>query len=1061
MPVLCLIVLALSGLWGCGSGGNQITLPAIPIFADDPKITEANFIDEDGNGVDVGDKILLRFDANVYVIGKDLTGILLDKAADTFGVNAVLRQSSPGSLFVEITLGDAPSFSPGPAAPGVSALDIGDDGVSRTEVNIVGTNGHLAAPRDGPVRISVATATPPTMTESHFVDSDASSSVNAGDLIIVGFDKAVTVAGSATVAANFVLPVAGDTFGAAPTLAATSNLATNRSVSITLDTDVFITPENVFSSGALGAGATSGVAVSGAPAGITDTLTAGANTIVAGTTADISTAITGFLCDGRDADITLGNIDAFSPVLTAQGIEDPDGLDYYSGNLTVSGETFAVSLLFVADSANQRVLIFANFPAGNFPLASWVLGQPDLGTSSTSDPAFDEPDAPSASTLRDPSGIAFDAATNRLYVADTGHHRVLVWDQLFELDAALTIEVPSGKAATFVLGQAGFTEGEPNRGSGAPSANSFSSPGGLSSDGSSLAIADTGNHRVVIYGSLLASAVDAPAAVLGQATFGAGLPNQGGVTAAGTMSSPTDVLISSAASVNGSSGVVAVADTGNNRVLVFETNSPGSGVGADVILGQAGPGGSAAGSTAAGLSGPTGVTIVSTGVAVADRGNHRVMVYDNGGALVTGVAGSVVGQAAAPTSTPNRGGAPAANSLSGPRDVAGFVTGATFTLLRSDAANHRVLGYAGLTVPPADPPATLVVGQSDFTSVTPGARRQKFPGDVIRVGPRLVVSDTANHRVLIYNTLPTSGDPDPDVVLGQTDLFSTAENGGGSVSASTLRLPTGLASDGTRLAVADTGNHRVLIWSTISAVTGTAADVVLGQPSAVVSSANAGGFPGANTFHAPEGIFIDLSDRLAVADRDNHRVLIFSGFSGLTGFDSADTVVGQGGFVTNSGNRGSLVDDDTLDSPRDVLISPAARLYVADSENHRVLQWDVTPFNVAGPADAVLGQTDFQRSAEPSSPRDFNFLSPTGLSMDPQGRFLVISDQGQNRVLFFTEDELRSDFVLGQDLFLTGDPNKGSAAPDLSTLSAPRGVFYNGRELYVADSGNSRIVIYR
>ena len=81
--------------------------------------------------------------------------------------------------------------------------------------------------------------------------------------------------------------------------------------------------------------------------------------------------------------------------------------------------------------------------------------------------------------------------------------------------------------------------------------------------------------------------------------------------------------------------------------------------------------------------------------------------------------------------------------------------------------------------------------------------------------------------------------------------------------------------------------------------------------------------------------------------------------------------------------------------------------------------------------------------------------------MDPQGRFLVISDQGQNRVLFFTEDELRSDFVLGQDLFLTGDPNKGSAAPDLSTLSAPRGVFYNGRELYVADSGNSRIVIYR
>jgi hypothetical protein len=941
-------------------------------------------------------------------------------------------------------------------------LDVGDDGISRMQINVEGTNGHLAVPRVGSIRIRNVTTTAPVLFETHYVDADNSGSVGAGDLVIVSFDKPIVVGVGATVAANFVLPVTGDSFGAAPTLTASSNLESNRSVTITLDAGAVLTAVGVFSGAVLGVGSPSGVSVSGAPSGITDTLLAGVNTIVAGGSRDLSSTATGYFGTGRDADITLGNIDAFSPLLTAQGVEDPAGMDFFSGNLTVGGKVFAVSLLFVADRGNHRILVFASFPAGYFPAASWVLGRPDLVTASSADPALGAAESPSAATLRSPTGVSFDAATNRLFVADTGHHRVLIWDGLFELDGALALDVEDGRDASFVLGQGSFTSGQPNRGAGSPSATSFSSPGGLSSDGASLAVADTGNHRVLIFGSLPGFSSAVPGTVLGQASFGSGLANQGGVVAAGTLSSPGDVFVSSAASVNGSSGMVIVADTGNNRLSVFETSSPASAASADVILGQANAVTSAAGSTAAGLSGPTGVSIISTGLAAADRGNHRVVVYNNAGALATGAAAAIVGQAAAPASTANRGGAPASNSLNSPRDVAGFVPGATFTLLCSDAGNHRVLTYGGLTLPLADPPATVVLGQPGFTSSSPGARRQNVPSKAIRVGPSLIVSDTANHRVLIYNTLPTGGDPNPDVVLGQADLFSTAANGGGAVSASTLKFPTGLASDGTLLAVADTRNHRVLIWSTIPAVTGTAADVVLGQPSAVVASSNAGGVAAANTFRSPEGIFVDQFDRLAVADRDNHRVVIFSGLSGLTGFDLADTIIGQTGFASSSANRGGLVANDTLNTPRDVLITPGfPRLYVADSGSHRVLRWDVTPFGQGSEANAVLGQIDFVRSVAPNGPRDFNMMSPVGLAMDAAGTFLAVSDPGQNRVLFFAPDRTRAEFVLGQSFFLVGEANGGGPTPDLSTLSTPRGIFYNGRELFVADSGNSRIVVYR
>src|SRR5262249_22703320 len=70
-------------------------------------------------------------------------------------------------------------------------------------------------------------------------------------------------------------------------------------------------------------------------------------------------------------------------------------------------------------------------------VADRVLGQAGFGTGNAG--------AISASALRSPAGVAFDSAGGRLYVADTGNHRVLSWPS--------AAGFANGAAADLVLGQ--------------------------------------------------------------------------------------------------------------------------------------------------------------------------------------------------------------------------------------------------------------------------------------------------------------------------------------------------------------------------------------------------------------------------------------------------------------------------------------------------------------------------------------------------------------------------------------------------------------------------------
>lgn len=200
---------------------------------------------------------------------------------------------------------------------------------------------------------------------------------------------------------------------------------------------------------------------------------------------------------------------------------------------------------------------------------------------------------------------------------------------------------------------------------------------------------------------------------------------------------------------------------------------------------------------------------------------------------------------------------------------------------------------------------------------------------------KLAVADYGNRRVLIWNSIPTTSGVAADVVLGQANFTSGDANRGGSVAANTMNVTYKPKFINGKLLVSDTGNNRVLIWNSIPTTNGAAADVVIGQQNFTSNSANQGGSVGANTLRDPAGIEWD-GKRLFIGDAFNHRILIYNGVPGNNNA-SAYMVIGQTNFTSSSANQGGSAGANTFEYTDGGLFVYNNNLYVADEGNHRVL----------------------------------------------------------------------------------------------------------------------------
>lgn len=314
-------------------------------------------------------------------------------------------------------------------------------------------------------------------------------------------------------------------------------------------------------------------------------------------------------------------------------------------------------------------------------------------------------------------------------------------------------------------------------------------------------------------------------------------------------------------------------------------------------------------------------------------------------------ASVVIGQADFVSGQSNRGGAVGANTLTGTYSEP-FVTSAGVMYL-PDENNNRTLVYN--SIPTANgASANFAIGQPNLTSNASGisATAVNSPEHVIISNGKMIQADYSNNRIIIYNSVPTTSPGTIDVVVGQVNKVS---NGTGC-TASTLNSPESVAVAGTKLIVTDGGNNRVLIWNTIPTADGTPADMVLGQANFTSCTADGGGAVGANTLDYPNGMWSD-GTRLAVADYNNNRVLIWNTIPTANN-QAADVVLGQPNFTSSSANQGGAASASTMNQPYDGVYFNNAQLFVGDGGNNRVLIWNTFPTTNGKAADVVLGEPD-------------------------------------------------------------------------------------------------------
>ena len=342
---------------------------------------------------------------------------------------------------------------------------------------------------------------------------------------------------------------------------------------------------------------------------------------------------------------------------------------------------------------------------------------------------------------------------------------------------------------------------------------------------------------------------------------------------------------------------------------------------ADRVLGQPGFESATTETSATGMTRPIGIAVDARGrLYVSEELNNRILVFDSPAAGDT-TADTVLGQANFTTG----------DSLIS-RTGLSFPTGMAFDsfgrLYVSEFRNHRVLIYDSPTS--GDTTADTVLGQANFTTAIAATTRTGMSGPsgvAIDAFGRLYVSEFTNNRILIFDS-PTSGDTTADTVLGQPNFTTSVD----ITTRDGMSAPDGIALDTFgRLYVADRGNNRILIFDT-PASGDTTADTLLGQPNYITATPTTT----ANGLRVPRGLAIDAAGRLYVADRDNHRVLIFDNPANDT---TADTVLGEPDFLT----RGATTNSSGMSSPAGVAVDTAGRLYVADRSNSRVLVFFANP----------------------------------------------------------------------------------------------------------------------
>ncbi|CAF1337859.1 unnamed protein product [Adineta steineri] len=173
-----------------------------------------------------------------------------------------------------------------------------------------------------------------------------------------------------------------------------------------------------------------------------------------------------------------------------------------------------------------------------------------------------------------------------------------------------------------------------------------------------------------------------------------------------------------------------------------------------------------------------------------------------------------------------------------------------------------------------------------------------------------------------------------------------------------------------------------------------------------------------NQLFMPDGIYIDDNKAILIADTDNHRVVEWKHNS-----NSGQIIAGGNG----KGKR-----EDQLAAPKDVVVDKEKNaIIICDSANHRVLRW----FRESKKNPEIL----------------IAFIVCRTMAIDKDGSIYIVDD-GKGEVIRWKEGD--SDRTL-----VAGGNGKGN---DLNQLWSPNYVFVDeDYSVYVSDEQNHRIMKWK
>jgi hypothetical protein len=326
--------------------------------------------------------------------------------------------------------------------------------------------------------------------------------------------------------------------------------------------------------------------------------------------------------------------------------------------------------LYICDTGHHRLLAFKHEGLDDKAMASFQIGQSDFDREGRNGRRL-----PSAHSFNVPTGICLlERDTVGLAVADAWNHRILIWHKLPQADNA---------PADLVLGQIDFSQNEANQGRIAPDATSMHWPYGVHFDGRCLYVADAGNRRVMIWKTFPQKNNQPCDLVLGQRTFDCRDENAGDDVSAMSMRWPHGIAHMD--------DRLFIADAGNNRIMVYNSEPQAMGAACDLVIGQMSftdcdhnqrrytP-------TAATLNMPYSLAVCAGLLMTADTANSRILGYDLDRLDMGMDASFLLGQPGFEDKGDNRWKPAQADSFCWPYHISSYAG----KLLVADSGNNRV-----------------------------------------------------------------------------------------------------------------------------------------------------------------------------------------------------------------------------------------------------------------------------------------------------------------------------------------------------------------------------------